>query len=545
MRFSVVIPTCQRRDLALAAVRALESQELRDFEAIVVVDGSTDGTAEALRGLETSFPFAVHEQPNAGAASARNRGAAAARGEILLFLDDDMEAHPRLLAEHDRSHREGAEVVLGHIPLHPDSPKGMLSRAVGTWAENRLRKLSAPGAELTFHELLTGQISLRRDLFRLLGGFDDAFTRDGTYGDEDLDFGQRLLDAGCRVVFNPGAVSWQRYVVTPKQHLRQWRQTGSADVGFARKHPQRAEALFAGRRPDSRFLEIPGLAALLSAILRPPILFLANRAKGGSATMFRWFRRVRMLEYWRGVLEAGGIPRPRPLRVLAWHSIADLAGDPVLEPYAVPVDRFRDQLRALRRAGYRPVGASEAVRFLEGQGGLPRRPVLLTFDDAYEDLARAALPALEEHATPAVAFAVSGRLGGTNEWDRKIGARSLPLLDAGGLRELSERGIEIGAHSRTHPVLTRVPDGELDSEIAGSRADLDRLGLPAPRLFAYPYGVEDERVRQATQRAGFTAAFTVDPGLVRPGDDPYRLRRIEVLRGDTGWRLLWKLARAG
>lgn len=544
MRFSVVIPTFQRRDLALAAVRALESQELRDFEAIVVVDGSTDGTAEALRGLQTSFPLAVHEQPNAGAASARNQGASVAQGEILLFLDDDMEAHPRLLLEHDRSHREGAEVVLGHIPLHPGSPRGMLSRAVGTWAENRARKLSEPGAELTFHELLTGQISLRRDLFRLLGGFDDAFTRNGTYGDEDLDFGQRLLDAGCRVAFNPEAVSWQRYIVTPRQHLRQWRQTGRADVGFARKHPHRAEALFAARRPNRMVLEIPGLAALLSAILRPPVLFLSNRAKGGSAAMFRWFRRVRMLEYWRGVREAGGIPRPRPLRVLAWHSVADLAGDSVLEPYAVPADRFRDQLRALRRAGYRPVGVSEAVRFLEGRGGLPRRPVLLTFDDAFEDFARAALPALEEHGAPAVAFAVSGRLGGTNEWDRKIGARQLPLLDAGGLRDLSQRGIEIGAHSRTHPILTRVPDGELDSEIAGSRQDLDRLGLPAPRLFAYPYGVEDERVRRAAQRAGFTAAFTIDSGLVRPGHDPYRLPRIEVLRGDSGWRFLWKLARA-
>jgi peptidoglycan/xylan/chitin deacetylase (PgdA/CDA1 family)/glycosyltransferase involved in cell wall biosynthesis len=552
VRFSIVIPTYQRRDLALAAVRALESQELRDFEAIVVVDGSADGTAQALRGLQTSFPLAVHEQPNAGAASARNRGAAAARGEILLFLDDDMEAHPRLLLEHDRSHREGAEVVLGHIPLHPDSPRGMLSRAVGSWAESRARKLSEPGAELTFYDLLTGQISLRRDLFRRLGGFDDAFTRGGTYGDEDLDFGQRLLDAGCRIVFNPEAVSWQRYVVTPQEHLLRWRQTGRADVLFARKHPHRAEALFqahgAGtaefRRLFRPVLEIPGLGALLAAVLRLPILFLASRAKGGSAMIFRWFRRARTLEYWRGVREAGGIPRPRPLRVLAWHSIADLAGDPVLEPYAVPADRFRDQLRALRRAGYRPVGVSEAVRFLEGRGGLPRRPVLLTFDDAYEDLAQAALPALEEHGAPAVAFAVSGRLGGTNEWDRKIGARALPLLDAAGLRELSERGIEIGAHSRTHPVLTRVPDAEIDAEIAGSRQDLERLGLPAPRLFAYPYGVEDERVRRAAQGAGFTAAFTVSPGLVRPGQDPYRLPRIEVLRGDSGWRLLWKLARA-
>ena len=534
MRFSVVFPTYQRRELALAAVRALERQELRDFEAIVVVDGSTDGTAQALRELRPSFPFTVLEQPNSGAASARNRGAAAARGEILLFLDDDMEAHPRLLAEHDRSHRESAEVVLGHIPLHPDSPRGLLSRNVGIWAENRARKLSAPGAELTSYDLLTGQISLRSDLFRRLGGFDAAFTRDGTYGDEDLDFGQRLLDAGCRVVFNPEAVSWQRYVVTPRQHLEQWRQTGRADVGFARKHPHRAEAVFA-TRGGGRILELPAVAALLSAILKPPVLFLAERAKGGSALMFRWFRRVRALEYWRGVREAGGVPRPRPLRVLAYHAVADLSGDPVLERYAVPAERFREQLETLRRAGYNLVGAGEALRFLEGRGGLPRRPVLLTFDDAYDSL---------PGGIPAVTFAVSGRLGGVNEWDLKRGATPLRLLDAGELKELTARGLEVGAHSRTHPDLTKVPDAELDEEVAGSRQDLARLGLPPPRLFAYPYGKEDERVRQAAQRAGFAAAFTVAPGKVRPGQDLYRLPRIEVMRNDRGWRFRLKLALA-
>ena len=53
---------------------------------------------------------------------------------MLLFLDDDMEADPRLLAEHERSHREGADVVLGDLPLHPDSPRNLLSWGVGAWA---------------------------------------------------------------------------------------------------------------------------------------------------------------------------------------------------------------------------------------------------------------------------------------------------------------------------------------------------------------------------------------------------------------------------
>src|SRR5204863_6731215 len=184
-RFSVVIPTYQRRDVVVSSVRALATQEdAPPFEAVVVVDGSVDGTAEALRGVATPFPLSVVEQPNAGRPAACNRGAAAASGELLLFLDDDMEAHPRLLAEHDRSHREGADAVIGHLPLHPDSSPGFLAEAVGTWAEQRLQALRQRGGRVELGDFVTGQMSVRRDAFMGIGGFDTYFTR--PYGGEDL-----------------------------------------------------------------------------------------------------------------------------------------------------------------------------------------------------------------------------------------------------------------------------------------------------------------------------------------------------------------------
>src|SRR5947207_8185848 len=184
-RFTVVIPTYQRRDVVVENVRALERQTFEGgFDVVVVVDGSTDGSAEALRRLETPFRLMVIEQPNSGPAAARNRGADRSSGELLLFLDDDMEADPRLLAEHDASHRDGADVVIGHMPLHPGSPPGFLSRGVGEWAERRLERLSGLGGALPVQELLGGQLSIARDRFARLGGFDQAFTADGTFGGE-------------------------------------------------------------------------------------------------------------------------------------------------------------------------------------------------------------------------------------------------------------------------------------------------------------------------------------------------------------------------
>ncbi len=183
--------------------------------------------------------------------------------------------------------------------------------------------------------------------------------------------------------------------------------------------------------------------------------------------------------------------------------------------------------------------------FLRDGGGLPRRPALITFDDCYQDLLDNALPLLRKRNLPAVAFAVTGLLGKVNAWDMKRGAPTLPLLDAPSLKKLVEAGTEIGAHSRTHRRLPKLSTVELTDEIAGSIADLEQVALGQTRLFSYPYGESNETVRRVVQEAGVLAAFAIDPGFVCPGGDAYNIPRIEILRGDTGWRFRWKVAVGG
>ncbi len=538
LRFSIVIPTYQRRDVVAASVAALTRQEFNgNFEVIVVVDGSTDGTAEALRELETPFPFIVIEQSNQGRATALNQGVAIANGELLLFLDDDMEAHPHLLAEHDQSHQKGADMVLGHIPLHPESPSNFLSAGVQAWADRRVQALSSSDAVLSLHDLITGQASLFREIFISLGGFDTNFNLNGSFGNEDLDFCYRLQRKGYRVVFNPNAISWQKYVVTPRQNLRQYRQSGRAGVVFMRKHPNLVGKI--GSFGTESWLE-----RIFWRWLRPLMhwFVLALIEMGmDNQLVTKLFAKVRRLEYWEGVRKAGGIPQPRPLRVLCYHSISDLAGEPILENYGVPPEQFRQHLDLLKWAGFHFIDVSEFLRFLQGKGGLPRRPVLLTFDDCYQDNLDAALPILKERGISAIAFAVSGRLGGKNDWDKSIGAPQLPLLDADGLHKLAEGGVTIGSHSRTHPMLNRISAEQLSDEIGGSVADLEAIGLSKPVFLAYPHGEYDQNVKQAAQAAGIQAAFTVKSGFVEPDRDYYQIPRIEILRGDVGWKFLWKV----
>jgi glycosyltransferase involved in cell wall biosynthesis/peptidoglycan/xylan/chitin deacetylase (PgdA/CDA1 family) len=551
-RFSVVVPTFQRRELVLECVHSLARQRFEQpWEIVVVVDGSTDGTAEALGRLRLKVSLKIVEQPNRGLSAARNAGAAVAGGELVLFLDDDMEADPEMLAEHDRSHREGADAVMGDMPMHPDSPPTLIADAVRGWAEERSARLKVGDGKLRFHDLLGGQLSVRRQVVEELGGFDREFTARGAFGGEDIDFGYRLLRSGSRLVFNPAAISRQKYVVTPANYLRQWRDAGRASVALARRYPERraqVQESLAAHWGLRRWLWRP----LLGTPLVGPALLAAVRSIAlhgvrdgqGSERAKRLFFVVRDAERLRGAIEAGGLPDRPQVHVLAYHAIEDLSGDPVMAPYGVPSDVFARQLDALTSLGFRFVGLTEALEALDGQGPDDVRRALLTFDDCYVSLLEAGVPLLRSRGIPAVAFAVSGRLGGTSEWTRSQSAAERPLLDADGLRRLAEAGVEIGAHSHTHPALPRLRPDELASEVRGSVDELERRGLARPRAFAYPYGEWDAAARDAVRDAGLAAAFTTRIGIARPSSDRLALPRIEITPREVGWRLRAKLAAA-
>lgn len=233
------------------------------------------------------------------------------------------------------------------------------------------------------------------------------------------------------------------------------------------------------------------------------------------------------------------------LRILAYHAIADLSDDSRLAEYGVPPRLFEEQLDALIGAGWSFVDLDAALAALSGEEALPRRALLLTFDDAYADLLEVACPIMAERGLPGVVFAVAGQLGGTNEWDHKIRAAPLDLLDADGLRTVAAQGVEVGAHTVNHRPLPKVPEAELGEEIAGSATLLEQAGLPRPRTFSYPYGEWTPSIARVARDAGYEASFAIDPGVVTVGSDPHTLPRIEVLASDTPRRLKRKLLTAG
>ena len=239
---------------------------------------------------------------------------------------------------------------------------------------------------------------------------------------------------------------------------------------------------------------------------------------------------------------AGGRSR---LRILAYHAIADLRDDPVLSEYGVAPALFAAQLDSLAEHGWEFVDLDEALAWLRGEGALPRRAVLVSFDDAYADLLETAAPLLGERGIPALVFAISGHLGGANDWDHHRGAASLRLLAPADLSAVAASGIEVGSHTVNHRALPEVPVDELEHEMVASADGIEAAGVPRPRAFSYPYGRWSPAAREAAHEAGYAVAFTTAWGSPRPGSDPFTVPRVEVHASDTPRKLRSKLALAG
>jgi len=534
--FSIVIPSFQRRDVVSDAVRAISQLSYPGpLELIVVVDGSTDGTAAALKALECPIPFRILEQPNSGAAHARNRGAAEAAHEILLFLDDDMMADPDLVREHACSYEAGADAVIGDICLEAASPPGFVSDLFNRWLGS-----CQPSSPLAPFDIFTGQLSVRRSVFNSLGGFDEAFTSGSAFSNEDADFGARLL-AKYEVRRNPAAISRLRYVVTARQLMARVPAAVAGQRRLLVKHPELTQEMLRQIGSSKRLVRyvyrplsfVPLFPQLLSAAaVRVAEAALKSRFRSNKAVA-AFFSAAQSVLYWQAWGKSGGLPDSDRLLILCYHLIEEHCDDPVLARFSVRRKVFEAQLESLKRRGFVFVGPDALAALLAG-ATLPRRAVLLTFDDCYPGLPTVAREALRPRGIQALAFAVTGLE--SNEWDQALGSKPVDLLSAIQLRELATLGVEVGCHSRTHRDLRSLTDWELVSETAGAADDLVKAKLPRPRFFAYPFGVSDQRSRDAVQKAGYVAGLGLTQRYTRRAGDVFDLPRIMIVARDSGWR---------
>ena len=232
---SVVIPSHDRRELLVDVLAALARQTYpaERFEAVVVLDACSDGSAERVRALDLPYHVQLVEHEARNAAATRNRAVRDAVHPFVVLLDDDVVPDPDALAAHAEAHRLAPDrhAALGYCPpvLDGRSPWELSLRA---WWEDHYRRRGEQGHRWTFSDFASANASLARETL-LAHPYDEGFpTRR-----EDWELGLRLLEAGVRFAACPGARAVHYLDTTFRTALEHRRADGRADVLFATKHP--------------------------------------------------------------------------------------------------------------------------------------------------------------------------------------------------------------------------------------------------------------------------------------------------------------------
>ncbi len=296
-----------------------------------------------------------------------------------------------------------------------------------------------------------------------------------------------------------------------------------------------------------------------------------------------------------GALERLERPRSNVLTVLMYHRVDEVGAEPDLDPSLLSAtpQGFARQIEHLARTRHL-VSMPELLAVRRKEASLPPRSVMVTFDDAYRDFDVHAWPVLRDHGAPVTLFVPTAFPDSTGPgfwWDRMYRAfctttRRLPLATAAGsipfatpqerlraftqlrnhlkglphadamaqvdaveaalevtdagckvlgwarLRALAAEGVVLAPHSRTHPILSRLPVDDVAGELIGSWEDLEREVGSTPRVFAYPAGGHSRQVVDVLATAGFEVAFTTERGT----NDLRGARWLELARRNVGVR---------
>lgn len=235
---------------------------------------------------------------------------------------------------------------------------------------------------------------------------------------------------------------------------------------------------------------------------------------------------------WNGALVtrlAAEAERHFRVPVLMYHSIAE-DGPAGLASWRTSPEAFEHQLRFLRRRGYRSVSMEEWDTARSRGAALSGRPVVITFDDGFQDFADIAWPILQRNGFGAHMFVVSDAVGGVSDWDAWYG-QPAPLMDWDCLSELVEQGLEIGSHCHRHRPLDRLTPAEILADATLSRQTFEeRLGF-APTTVAPPYGICGPEQAELLQKAGFDRVFMAGGSFAPVWGPRLRTPRIEVAGG--------------
>ena len=237
IKVSVVIPTYQRCNSLKRLLTALNAQSFQqdEFEVIVSIDGSDDGSREMIDNFKAPYLLRCLWERNRGKAAACNSGIRAANSDLLIILDDDMEPSTELVGSHYAAHQNNPYVcIVGAAPIKVDPNASPTIGQIADKFNSHIEKLSRPGYNLRIWDFYGGNFSIRKSVMTESGLFDESYK---SYGYEDVEFAYRLLNRGIKIIFNAHAMCIQHYNDNFKGLAYKTINSGMNAVRLVNSHP--------------------------------------------------------------------------------------------------------------------------------------------------------------------------------------------------------------------------------------------------------------------------------------------------------------------
>ena len=216
--------------------------------------------------------------------------------------------------------------------------------------------------------------------------------------------------------------------------------------------------------------------------------------------------------------------------VVNYHQINDTDHNAM----TVTTEEFEREMAYLEANGYHAITPDQLVSYLHGGNKLPDKPVLITFDDGYEDNYLNAYPILKKHGFTATIFLISDYMGRFDKY-----------LQWYQVKEMSADGFYMGCHTLSHYELTELSPDSLKQQLNEGKLAVEWQTLEFAEYIAYPCGSYNDGVLEAVNWAGYRGGFTVRYGLVKPGDSPYLMNRVPIFGGSGNRFLKFRLRLLG
>jgi glycosyltransferase involved in cell wall biosynthesis len=304
---SIIIPTHNRCILLGQTLEALGKQTLPPelMEVIVVADACTDETEAMVGATHAPYQLVLVQGNWQRASAARNAGAKAAHGALLIFLDDDILAVPQLVQAHLEAHQgRPGRVVIGYLTPMLFTQDGLFKAELRMWWEQIYTPLRQIGHRAAFTDLLSGNFSIQAGVFARLNGFNSELICH-----EDYEFGYRLLQEDIEFVYSQQAMGVHQEYTSLERSFKRKFDEGAADVQIGRLYPElkpdllMTRLLIYSRIPSQIFrwlaFRSPRVGEMLIASFLP-VLYLLDRLRLRGP----WLRLLYGLMnfwYWRGV----------------------------------------------------------------------------------------------------------------------------------------------------------------------------------------------------------------------------------------------------